>query len=94
MVVRFTARANAELRAIFAYIERDNHRAAIDVASRIQEFSRVLAEQPGMGRATSRTGVRTCPVPGLPYLIFFRVRDPELQILRLRHARRRPLSWT
>ncbi|WP_375459236.1 type II toxin-antitoxin system RelE/ParE family toxin [uncultured Enterovirga sp.] len=92
MILRFTARASAGVAAILSQISRDNRRAAIDVAARIEQFSRVLAEQPGMGHASSKLGVRVCPIPGLPYLIYFRVRGPEVQILRVRDARRRPLD--
>lgn len=50
----------------------------------------VLLEQPFAGQATNRQGVRRIVLTPYPYLIFYRVTDSEIVVLRFRHAARKP----
>lgn len=52
MKVTFAPRAIRDLDAIFAFIARENPRAASRVIARIDELSSRLEEHPGMGRET------------------------------------------
>ena len=49
MIVRFTSRAAAELDAIFAYIAKDNPRAAARVINRIEYLADSLSQFPTRG---------------------------------------------
>ena len=43
------------------------------------------------GQATERFGQRRLIVSPYPYVVFYRVRDDEVIIQRIRHTARRPL---
>src|SRR5215203_7550934 len=58
MIVRFTSRATAELDAIFAYIAKDNPRAAARVINRIEYLADSLSQFPDKGVVLRRRGVR------------------------------------
>lgn len=91
MEVRYSRRAIRDLDAILAYVSRDNPTAASKLVAQIRSFVMILAEQPGLGRKVSQLKARMSPVPRTSYLVFFRTRGSELQILQVRHGKRRPL---
>jgi toxin ParE1/3/4 len=92
--LRYTVRARLHLDAIAEYITERNPDAARRVASRIQEMIDLVASFPMMGRVGVLPGTREMPVPGLPYLIVYRVEkgDPDtLVVVGVYHgAQRRP----
>jgi plasmid stabilization system protein ParE len=92
--LRYTARARLHLEAIAEYIAARNPDAARRVATRIRETIDLLASFPMMGRTGVLAGTREMVVPGLPYLVAYRIEtgDPEtLVILGIYHgAQRRP----
>ncbi len=47
-----------------------------------------LAEHPELGRVGRVGGTRELVVTGTPYLLVYRIRGDELQILRVLHGRR------
>jgi toxin ParE1/3/4 len=82
-------RARKDLDDIFTYIEHDNRGAAEKVISRLETATKLLAERPYIGSPAilpRRPGLRKFSVP--PYIIFYRVREAELQIVRFLHAAR------
>jgi toxin ParE1/3/4 len=92
MRVRYLAAATRDLDDIFAHIAERNPNVADRVILELRTWVEVLSDFPKAGRETAFVGVRSTPVPRLPYVIYYRVRPGELRILRVRHARRRPLS--
>jgi toxin ParE1/3/4 len=72
----------AELREL---IRRDNPRAAQSVAQRILKIVALLRDQPSLGKPGRVEGTRELVVPGLPLTIPYRVRQKEIQILRVFH---------
>jgi toxin ParE1/3/4 len=88
--VRFTRRAAAELDRIFAYICRDNRKAADQVVARIQALAAELAEHPAIGPVVHRDARMRVAHP-YPYLIIYRMApdQSEVQILRVVHAARK-----
>ena len=94
MKVRFTRRAVRDLDLIFNYIAQDRPGAAARVTARIEEFVGVLADFPDVGQVVSSSGAQACALPDLPYRVFYRVVREELQVLQIRHARRRPLRFS
>jgi toxin ParE1/3/4 len=92
--LRYTVRARLHLEAIAEYIAARNPNAARRVATRIRETIELLTSFPMMGRTGILAGTREMVVPGLPYLIVYRIDggDSEtLIILGIYHgAQRRP----
>jgi toxin ParE1/3/4 len=87
-------RAVADLQEIRAYIAEHDRRAARAVAQKIRTLVARLKAHPGMGRPTEVDDIRKISVPGLPYLIPYRVRDSRIEILRVFHtAQPQPSSW-
>ena len=91
MRVKFTPRALRDLERICHYIATDSPAAATRVSAAIWTLAGMLSEQPDVGRRTSRDGVRSIPTPRLPYIVFYRPLDGEIEILNVRDGRRRPL---
>lgn len=84
----WTRPALADLLEAHDYIFRDNPTAAQSIAQKVWDASRMLCDHPDMGRRGHVEGTREWVVSGTPYLIVYRVKDEELQILRVWHGRR------
>ena len=85
--VRWTRRAHGQLEAALEYIAEENPPAARQVAQRIYEAERVLANNPTIGRPGRVVGTREWVVDGAPYLIGYVVQDHELVVLALLHSK-------
>lgn len=91
---RLLARAARDLADIEAYISADDPRAAAEVAQRIRKSLDLIAARPDIGRPSKVTSIREWSVPGLPYVIPYRVGDDRIDILRVFHtSRKRPDAW-
>jgi toxin ParE1/3/4 len=82
-------RALADLMALQAYVAKDDARAARAVAGRIRAAVGQLKAFPDIGRPGRVRGTRELVVVGTPYVIPYRVKGEEVQILRVYHAARR-----
>ncbi|WP_205527239.1 type II toxin-antitoxin system RelE/ParE family toxin [Solimonas sp. K1W22B-7] len=71
------------------YIAADNPQAAVATVIHIQRTVALLADNPGLGRAGRVAGTRELIVPDTPYIVPYRVRGKDIDILRVFHARRR-----
>jgi toxin ParE1/3/4 len=69
------------------YIAKDNLLAAQAVAQRIDDAALGLLEHPGIGRPGQVEGTRERMVSNTPYLIVYRVRGQEIELLRIWHGR-------
>ena len=76
MKLRFERGALADLNDIFAYIAKDNPGAAAQLVARIEQVTRLIAEQPHLGVATRNPKFRRFPVGG--YLIMYEVGSNEV----------------
>lgn len=87
--LRRTARAEEDLIEIWAYIARDNPKAADRLLDRLDRKSMTLAKTPylGMARSDIAEGVRHFPVGN--YLILYRVKDDGMEVVRYVHGKRR-----
>jgi addiction module RelE/StbE family toxin len=93
MTIRWLSSALAELDRIYAYIARENPTAAAQVFRRIRKTTRQLARFPQSGRIGQAEGTRELLVTGLPYIVVYRVRGDDVEILRVFHmAMDRPIS--
>ncbi len=73
-----------------AYIALDNPQAAQAFMIEVRASVQRLAQFPSMGREGRIPGTREWPLPDLPYLIPYHIRNGRLQVLRVFHTRRVP----
>jgi|CXWL01.1.fsa_nt_gi addiction module RelE/StbE family toxin len=90
MKLRWLKNALKSLRSAHQFITAENSEAASKVVMRIERSAERLREYPHSGRTGTVTGTREVVVPGLPYLIVYRVTENEVQILRVFHTSRQP----
>ncbi|MGA7220175.1 MAG: type II toxin-antitoxin system RelE/ParE family toxin [Candidatus Sulfotelmatobacter sp.] len=89
MRVRWLARALANLNAEAEYIASDNQQAAARMVQTVRQFVNLLRRYPALGRPGRVAGTRELVVSGTPYIIPYRVRNNEIQILRFFHGARK-----
>ena len=89
MRIVWTKPAARALESIQDYIARDNRRAAWEVAQRIRHAVKQLGEHPKLGRTGRERGTLELVVPGLPYIVPYRVKGKEIQILSVFHTARK-----
>ena len=89
MRVRWLTRALRNLHAEAEYIARDKPLAAARVVQAIFDAVDRLQDFPAMGRPGRVAGTRELVIPGTPYIIPYRVRREEIEILRVFHAARK-----
>ena len=86
--------ALSDLEGIYEYIAQDNSGAATETTERITEAVALLEESPGMGRPGRVPNTRELVVSGTSYIVPYRVRRRDIQILRVFHtAQRAPDKW-
>lgn len=90
MRVRWTEPAAVALERIQDYIAKDNPRAAWEVAQRIRRAVQQLEDHPKIGRAGRVSGTYELVIHSLPYIVAYRVKNKEAQILSVYHTSR---SW-
>ena len=90
MKIAWLTAARDSLRAQLAFIARDNPAAARRVRRRIHDAVRNLALFPESGRRGEVAGSRELVVPGLPYIVVYRVARERVEILRVFHA---SMNW-
>ena len=89
MRVIWTQPAARALENIQDYIARDNRRAAWEVAQRVRQAVRQLEENPKMGRTGRVRGTLELVIQGLPYIVPYRIKGNDVQILSAFHAARK-----
>lgn len=89
MKIKWFAGAVNDLLEIREYIADDNPTAAQNVAFKIKESVSLLKKHPAIGRAGRVDGTRELVIPDFPYTIPYRVRNGEIEILRVFHNARK-----
>lgn len=87
--VRYTETAISDLLGIHAYISQNNPGAATEVGLAIERAITLLSLFPHKSRKLRLPGWYALPVTRYPYIIFFKIKRDELEILHIRHAARR-----
>ncbi len=90
MKLRFTRQARRHIDATYDYVARHDTGAAESVLLRIESAFDRLIEYPQMGRVGRVAGTRELVIPGLPYIIVYRLRSGTLDVLAIQHTAR---SW-
>jgi toxin ParE1/3/4 len=86
MILRSTTPARRDLIAILDYIAEDNPSAAFDVVDQIAAAALRLRDFPLSGREGELRETRELVIPGLSYLLIYRVREATIEILRVLHG--------
>jgi toxin ParE1/3/4 len=88
--LRWTILAERDLGEIAAYIGQDNPAAAARVILElIDQAENLLPAHPAIGRPGRVIGTRELVIGELPYVIPYRVRGQDIEILRVLHTSRR-----
>lgn len=89
MRISWTEPAIRDLGSLRAYIAGDNALAADAQVNRILAVVKTLIALPGGGRPGRRSGTRELVIARTPYLVAYRVKGEDIQILRVLHSRQR-----
>ena len=89
MKIDWTPLAVSHLQNTYHYIARDNPAAADKLVEQILGAAERLANYPSMGRSGRIEGTRELIIPGTPFIVAYRVRRSDLQILAVVHTFRK-----
>jgi plasmid stabilization system protein ParE len=92
MRVRYTLRAQADLDAIFTYLDARAPAAAQSVKNLIERRISVLTDFPQIAPQTDEAGVYELTIIRYPYKVYYEISGHELWIVHIRDARRQPWS--
>jgi toxin ParE1/3/4 len=88
--IDWTLAADTDLESIVAYIAEDNPRAAAGIVMKIIRIVEDhLSQTPAMGRPGRVPKTRELIVPDTPYIVAYRIKDKNLEVLRVIHGSRR-----
>lgn len=91
MIVRYRARALADIDDIFHYLAERSPAGARNVVRAIRSGIQIIAEQPYSSPETDMTQVRVKIVRRYRYKIFYRLLNEDIiEILHIRHTARKP----
>ena len=88
MRVKWTRRALREQDQAFEWIVTENPKAAGEVIDRMRAATRLLAENPRMGRPGRITGTRELAIARTPYVVVYRIGPEQVDILAVFHHAR------
>ena len=86
MRIEWLREAGQDLVEIPRFIAADHTCAAMQVAKRILDTVAYLRDHPEIGRAGRIPGTRELIIPGLPYIVPYRVRSDVIEILGVLHT--------
>jgi toxin ParE1/3/4 len=87
--LRYTRQALADLEVARSYIAERNPQAAAAMAVRVREAIAGLSLFSERGRKGRVEGTRELVIPGTPFLVAYRVRPDQIEILAILHGARR-----
>lgn len=83
--VKWLRQALLDLDEIETYVAGYSPDVAVQVVIKIITAVSLLREQPGIGRSGRVPGTKELIVPGLPYIVPYRVKEGVIQVLRVYH---------
>jgi toxin ParE1/3/4 len=86
MRVRWTTPAADDLYNIVSHIQRENPKAAADVAESLYDGCGNLRRFPHLGRKGRIDGTRELVFSGLPYIVVYRILDQTVEVMRIYHG--------
>ena len=88
MKILWLRRAEKSLEDLMDTIAKDNPMAAYRMIVRLLTAAEKLLTHPHLGRLGRITGTRELVVPGTSYILPYRIKGNELQILHVLHGAR------
>lgn len=88
MNIKWTSGANRNLTQIAEYIARDNRQAALEIVLTILKKVALLSNNPAMGKPGRLFDTRELIIVGTPFIIIYRVKSEQIEILRVLHSSR------
>lgn len=89
MQIKWLRRAIRNLEQAHKYILKDNPKAAQEVILKIQITVTQLESYPFMGRPGRVEDTRELVIPGITYIVIYRVKEESVEILRVFHTSKR-----
>ncbi len=89
MQIKWTEPAARALASIQDYIARDNPPAAFEAVEKIRLATEQLSEHPRLGRAGRVRGTFELVIADLPFIVPYRIKGKEVQILSVYHTSRK-----
>ena len=89
MRVRWTPLAFDHLGSVHEYVAADSPAAADEVVDRILSAAKTLARFPELGRHGRVAETRELVITGTPFIVAYRIRRDQIQILAVLHGARR-----
>ncbi len=86
MKIRWTPEAANDLEQIARHLLRDNPKAARTVVRTISDSIANLKKFPKVGRPGVLENTRELIISRLPYIVVYRLKDDNAEILRVYHA--------
>jgi plasmid stabilization system protein ParE len=86
--IRLAAAARRELADALRFLSERNPQAARELAARIADAQRLVAERPGIGARHPDADCHLWQIPGTPYRLVYRLEAEHLLILRIWHGAR------
>lgn len=88
--VKWLRAANRNLDAAANYVAKEDPDAAQEMYAHIRGRVAELAKRPEMGRPGRVFGTRELVIERYPYIVPYRIRGREVQIIRVFHTSQRP----
>jgi len=89
--IRWTPAAAQDLEAINDYLQQNHPQYRHPTMRKIFAAVQTLKEWPQRGRMGREEGTREFILSPLPYIVVYRPRDPDVEVLRIYHGvRQRP----
>ncbi len=89
MKVAWSRRAKAQLELASEYIAERNAAAAEHFLDSVFRAVRGLEDFPAMGRPGRRSGTRELVIRGSPFVVAYRVKDDQVEIVTVVHGAQR-----
>jgi len=86
MRLRWTTPAAEDLYRIVQHIQTDNPTTAARTAKTLYDGCVGLQKFPRIGRRGRVQGTRELVIPGLPYVVVYKVGDEVVEVLRIYHG--------
>lgn len=86
MKIRWAPAAAEDFAHIVKYIHRENPDAAQRIAKSIHESASSLRQFPYRGRQGRVEGTRELPLPPLPFIVVYRVKNDAVEIANVVHG--------
>ena len=90
MAFHVTPATLAEIDSILRYLKQESPKAAQRFDARLHEVFRSIEAHPLAGRRTNKPKLRLVNTHPYPYLVFYRLRGADIDIVAVRHGARNP----